>query len=62
MTDESVDKETGLKPSAAGDHHDEAIRNAQLAEAVRKAAAKATEDLTVDDPQSPSTLPPPEAK
>jgi hypothetical protein len=60
MTDDAVDKETGLEPSAKGDHHDEQIRNAKLAEAVRKAAAKATEDLTVDDPRSPSTLPPPE--
>jgi hypothetical protein len=62
MTDDAVDKETGLEPSAKEDHHDEQIRNEKLAEAVRRAAAIATEDLTVDDPHSPSTLPPPEAK
>ena len=56
MTDDAVDKETGLEPSAKGGH-DEKTRNAHLAEAVRKAAAIATEDLTVDDPRSPSTLP-----
>jgi hypothetical protein len=61
MTDQSVDKETGLEPSAKGDHHDEEARNAHLAEAARKVAAEATEDLTVDDPDSPSTLPPPES-
>ncbi|MEO8562107.1 MAG: hypothetical protein ABI601_08540 [bacterium] len=60
MTDHEMDKETGLEPSAKGDHRDEEIRNAQLADAVRKAAAETTEDLTVDDPQSPSTLSPPE--
>lgn len=62
MTDDAVDKETGLEPSAKGDRHDEVTRNAHLAEAVRKAAATATEDLTVDDPRSPSTLPPTETE
>ena len=61
MTD-VVDKETGLEPSASGDHHDEQVRNAHLAEAARKAAATTTEDLTVDDPRSPSTLPPTETE
>lgn len=61
MTDHAVDKETGLEPSATGSH-DEETRNAHLAEAVRKAAAIATEDLTVDDPRSPSTLPPPQTE
>ena len=56
MTDDAVDKETGLEPSAKGGH-DEETRNAHLAEAARKAAATTTEDLTVDDPRSPSTLP-----
>jgi hypothetical protein len=62
MTDDAVDKETGLEPSANGDHHDEQVRNAHLAEAARKAAATTTEDLTVDDPRSPSTLPPTETE
>lgn len=62
MTDHKLDKETGLEPSEKGNHHDEEVRNAHLADAVRKAAAKATEDLTVDDPQSPSTLSPPATK
>ena len=61
MTDIAVDKETGLEPSAKGGH-DEETRNAHLAEAVLKAAAIATEDLTVDDPRSPSTLPPTETE
>lgn len=61
MTDDALDKETGLRPLAKGDRRDEEIRNAHLAEAVRKAAAKATEDLSVDDPDSPSTLPPPQS-
>jgi hypothetical protein len=57
MTDESVDKETGLDLSARHDHEDEEKRNAHLAEAARKAANSTTEDLAVDDPESPSTLP-----
>lgn len=60
--DDAVDRETGPDPSANGDHLDEEIRNAQLAEAARKAAATTTEDLTVDDPRSPSTLPPTETE
>ena len=62
MADDAVDKETGLEPSAKGDRHDEEIRNAHLAEAVRKAAAMTTEDLSVDDPRSPLTLPPTETE
>lgn len=57
MTDDSVDKETGLDLSARRDHEDEEKRNAHLAEAARKAANRTTEDLAVDDPDSPSTLP-----
>ena len=60
--DDAVDKETGPDPSANGGYLDEVIRNAQLAEAARKAAATTTEDLTVDDPRSPSTLPPTETE
>ena len=62
MTDDAVIKETGLEPSAKGDHQDEQTRNAHLAEAARKAAAMTTEDLSVDDPRSPSTLPPTETE
>jgi hypothetical protein len=62
MADDAVDKETGLELSAEGDRHDDEIRNAHLAEAVRKAAAMTTEDLSVDDPRSPSTLPPTETE
>jgi hypothetical protein len=57
MTDDAVDKETGLDLSATHDHGDEERRNAHLADAARKAATKTTEDLAVDDPRSPSTLP-----
>ena len=57
MTDDTVDPETGLDLSATRDHQDEELRNAHLADAARKAAQKTTEDLAVDDPDSPSTLP-----
>jgi hypothetical protein len=57
MTDDMVDPETGLDLSARREHEDEEKRNAHLAEAARKAAERTTEDLTVDDPESPSTLP-----
>ena len=57
MTDDTVDPETGLDLSVKRDRVDEARRNAHLAEAARKAASRTTEDLAVDDPDQPSTLP-----